>query len=259
MAQQMQQMQGRVAVVTGAGEGQGKAAALLFAAEGARVVAADISGKQEETAAEADGDVVPVQCDVSVPAQVEAMVRTAVSQFGRLDVLCNVAGIALGGGMIGDDDPDAWDRVQAVNLKGVFLGIKYGAPAIVASGGGSILNWGSIGGIISSGMSPGYSASKAGVISLTKNAAIQYSPRGVRVNCILPGFVLTPMIGKGRPQASPEAREQMLAAMRAKALLGRETTAEEIAGVALWLVSPAADFITGVALPVDGGWSIRSV
>ncbi len=173
-----QQMQGKVAVVTGAGEGQGKAAALLFAAEGAQVVAADISGKQEETAAESDGDIVPVQCDVSVPAQVEAMVRTAVSRFGRLDVLCNVAGIALGGGMIGDDDPDVWDRVQAVNLKGVFLGIKYGAPAIVDSGGGSILNWGSIGGIISSGMSPGYSASKAGVISLTKNAAIQYSPRG---------------------------------------------------------------------------------
>ena len=171
-----QQMRGKVAVVTGAGEGQGKATALLFAAEGAQVVAADISGKQEETAAESEGDILPVQCDVSVPAQVEAMVRTAVSQFGRLDVLCNVAGIALGGGMIADDDPDAWDRVQAVNLKGVFLGIKYGAPAIVDSGGGSILNWGSIGGIISSGMSPGYSASKAGVISLTKNAAIQYSP-----------------------------------------------------------------------------------
>ena len=102
--------------------------------------------------------------------------------------------------MLADDDPDNWDRVQDVNLKGVFLGIKYGAPAIVDSGGGSILNWGSIGGIISSGMSPGYSASKAGVISLTKNAAIQYSPLGVRVNCILPGFVLTPMIGKGRPR-----------------------------------------------------------
>ncbi len=255
----VQQMEGKVAVVTGAGEGQGRATALLFAAEGARVVAGDISGKQEETAGEADGSILPVQCDVSVPEQVEAMVTKAVSQFGRLDVLCNVAGIAMGGGMIADDDPDAWDRVQAVNLKGVFLGIKYGAPAIVGSGGGSILNWGSIGGIISSGMSPGYSASKAGVISLTRNAAIQYSPLGVRVNCILPGFVLTPMIGKGRPQPSPEAREQMLSTMRAKALLGRETTAEEIAGVALWLASPAADFITGVALPVDGGWSIRSV
>ena len=254
-----QQMEGKVAVVTGAGEGQGRATALLFAAEGAKVVAGDISGKQEETAAEANGNIVPVHCDVSIPENVEAMIGTAVSQWGRLDVLCNVAGIAVGGGLLEDDDPDDWDRVQDVNLKGIFLGIKYGAPAIVESGGGSILNWGSIGGIISSGMSPGYSASKAGVISLTRNAAIQYSPRGVRVNCICPGFVLTPMIGKGRPQASPEAREQMLATMRAKALLGRGTTAEEIAGVALWLASPAADFITGVALPVDGGWSIRSV
>ena len=151
------------------------------------MVAADISGKQEETAAEGGASIVPIQCDVSVPEQVEGAVKTAVSQFGRLDVVCNVAGIALGGGMIGDDDPDAWDRVQAVNLKGVFLGIKYGAPAIVDSGGGSILNWGSIGGIISSGMSPGYSASKAGVISLTKNAAIQYSPLGVHVTASFPG------------------------------------------------------------------------
>lgn len=254
-----QQMEGQVAVVTGAGEGQGKATALLFASEGAKVVAGDISGKQEETAAEGNGNVVPVGCDVSVPKQVEAMVETAISRFGRLDVMCNVAGIAVGGGLLEDDDPDDWDRVQDVNLKGVFLGIKYGAPAIVASGGGSILNWGSIGGIIYSGMSPGYSASKAGVISLTRNAAIQYSPKGVRINCILPGFVLTPMIGKGRPQPTPAAREQMLEEMRAKALLGRETTAEEIAGVALWLCSPAAAFITGVALPVDGGWSIRSI
>jgi NAD(P)-dependent dehydrogenase (short-subunit alcohol dehydrogenase family) len=187
------------------------------------------------------------------------MVDLAISRHGRLDVLCNVAGIAVGGGLLADEDPDDWDRVQDVNLKGVFLGIKFGAPAIVASGGGSIVNWGSIGGIIASGMAPGYSASKAGVISLTRNAAIQYSPLGVRINCICPGFVLTPMIGKGRPPDPPEVRERMLATMRAKSLLGRATTAEEIAEVALWLCSPAASFITGVALPVDGGWSIRSV
>ncbi len=253
------QMDGKVAVVTGAGEGQGRATALLFAAEGARVIGGDITGKQEQTASESSGNIVPTHCDVSQPDHVQAMIDEAMSRFGRLDVMCNVAGIALGGGMLADEDPDDWERVQDVNLKGVFLGIKYAAPAIVTSGGGSILNWGSIGGIISSGMSPGYSASKAGVISLTKNAAVQYSPLGVRVNCILPGFVLTPMIGKGRPAASPEVREKMLQTMRAKALLGRETTAEEIAGVALWLCSSAADFITGVALPVDGGWSIRSV
>lgn len=252
-------MDGTVAVITGAGEGQGRATALLFAAEGAKVIAGDISGKQDETAAEAGADITPVHCDVSQPGDVEAMVDTAVARHGRLDVLCNVAGIAVGGGMIADEDPDDWDRVQDVNLKGVFLGIKYGAPAIVASGGGSIVNWGSIGGIIASGMAPGYSASKAAVISLTRNAAIQYSPLGVRVNCICPGFVLTPMIGKGRAPQSPEAREQMLETMRAKSLFGREAMAEDIAEVALWLCSPAASLITGVTLPVDGGWSIRSV
>jgi len=252
-------MDGVVAVVAGAVEGQGRATALLFAAEGARVIAGDISGKQEDTAAKSDGDITPVQCDVSQPGDVEAMVAAAVSRHRRLDVMCNVAGIAVGGGMLADEDPDDWDRVQDVNLKGVFLGIKYGAPAIANSGGGAILNWGSIGGMIASGMAPGYSASKAAVISLTRNAAIQYGPLGVRINCICPGFVLTPMIGKGRPADPPEVREKMLTTMRAKSLFNREATAEEIAEVALWLCSPPASFITGVALPVDGGWSIRSV
>lgn len=252
-------LEGKVAVVTGAGEGQGRATALLFAAEGARVVGGDISGKQDDTAAEATGVVIPVHCDVSQPEDVEAMVATAMERFGRLDVVCSVAGIALGGGMLGDEDPDTWDRVQDVNLKGVFLGIKYGAPAIVGSGGGSILNWGSIGGLINSAMVPSYSASKAAVISLTRNAAIQYGPLGVRINCICPGFVLTPMVGKGRAPGLPEEREKMLEIMRAKSLFNREQTAEEIAEVALWLSSPAAAPITGVALPVDGGWSIRSI
>ena len=135
-------MDGLVAVVTGAGEGQGRATALLFAAEGARVIAGDISGKEQETAEEAKGDVTAVRCDVSRSEDVEAMVDAAVSRHGRLDVLCNVAGIAVGNGMVADVNPDDWDRVQDVNLKGVFLGIKFGAPAIVASGGGSIVNWG---------------------------------------------------------------------------------------------------------------------
>ena len=253
------QLKGKVAVVTGAGEGQGRATALLFAREGAKVIAGDISGNQKDTAAEGGANISPVQCDVSQPDEVEAMIREAMSRHGRLDILCNVAGIALGGGMIGDEDPEKWDRVQDVNLKGVFLGIKYGAPAIVESGGGSIVNWASIGGLISSGVAPAYSASKAGVINLTRNAAIQYSPLGVRVNCICPGFVLTPMIGKSSAPQTPAAREKMLETMRAKSLFGVEHTAEEIAGVALFLCSPTARLITGVALPVDGGWSIRSL
>lgn len=253
-------LDGKIAVVTGAGEGQGKAVALLFAREGAKVVAGDISGKQDDTAAEeGSGNIIPVHCDVSVPEQVEAMVKEATTRYGRLDIMCNVAGIALHSGLIEEEQPERWDRVQDVNLKGIFLGVKYAAPEIVSSGGGSILNWASIGGLISSGISPAYSASKAGVINFTKNAAIQYSPKGVRVNCICPGFVLTPMFGKtGAPQ-TPEQRAQALTAMRAKSLFNREATAEEIAGVALFLSSDEAAFITGVALPVDGGWSIRSV
>src|SRR5689334_10152933 len=116
-------MDGAVALVTGAGEGQGRATALRFAAEGARVIAADISGKEDETASDSDGDVTPVHCDVSQPEDVEATVGLAMSRHGRVDVLCNVAGIAVGGGMLADEDPDDWDRVQDVNLKGVFLGI----------------------------------------------------------------------------------------------------------------------------------------
>ena len=121
-------LDGKIAVVTGAGEGQGKAVALLFAKEGAKVIAGDISGKQDDTAAEeGGGNITPVQCDVSVPEQVEAMVKEATSRHGRLDIMCNVAGIALHNGMIEDEDPDRWDRVQDVNLKGIFLGMKYGA------------------------------------------------------------------------------------------------------------------------------------
>src|SRR5687768_13357681 len=136
-------MEGTVAVVTGAGEGQGRATALLFAREGALVIGGDISGKQDDTAAEGEGRITAVQCDVSQPEQVESMVAEAMARHGRLDVLCNVAGIALHNGLVEDEEPERWDRVQDVNLKGVFLGIKFGAPAIVASGGGSILNWGS--------------------------------------------------------------------------------------------------------------------
>jgi NAD(P)-dependent dehydrogenase (short-subunit alcohol dehydrogenase family) len=253
-------MEGKVAVVTGAGSGQGQATALLFAREGAKVIAGDISGDEKATAADGGGNITPVHCDVSQPDDVKAMIDEAVNSHGRLDVVCNVAGIAIGNNrMIADEDPNDWDRVQDVNLKGVFLGIKYGVPAIIASGGGAIVNWGSIGGLVASGMVPAYSSSKAGVIHLTRNAAVQYGPHGVRVNCICPGFILTNMFEKGMMAQNPDMREQALEVMRAKSVFGREGTAEEIAEAALFLSTPASSFITGVALPVDGGWSIRAV
>jgi meso-butanediol dehydrogenase / (S,S)-butanediol dehydrogenase / diacetyl reductase len=252
-------MTGKVAVVTGAGTGQGRAVALRFAREGAKVIAGDITGEEKDTAAEGGPAVTPVHCDVSQPDEVEAMIGEAVSRHGRLDVLCNVAGIAKANNvLIGDLDIADWDRVQDVNLKGVFLGMKYGLPAIVDSGGGSVINWGSIGGIVSSGVVPGYSASKAGVIHLTRNAALQYGPYGVRVNCICPGFIRTPMFDKGYGSQPPEVQEQALKALQGKSVLGREGTPEEIADAAVWLSSREASFVTGVALPIDGGWSIRS-
>jgi meso-butanediol dehydrogenase / (S,S)-butanediol dehydrogenase / diacetyl reductase len=252
-------MQDKVAVVTGAGSGQGRATAILFAKEGAKVIAGDVSGEEKATAAEGGSNVTAVQCDVSDAEQVKAMIDQAVEQHGRLDVLCNVAGIALNNNtLIADEEIADWDRVQSVNLKGVFLGMKYGLPAIIASGGGSVVNWASIGGLVASGMVPTYSASKAGVIHLTRNAAVQYGPYGVRVNCICPGFILTPMFEKGFGSQPAEVREQALTVMKAKSVLGREGTAEEIAEAALWLCSPGASFVTGVALPVDGGWSIRA-
>jgi NAD(P)-dependent dehydrogenase (short-subunit alcohol dehydrogenase family) len=252
-------MQDKVAVVTGAGSGQGRATAILFAKEGAKVVAGDVSGEEESTATDGGPNITPIHCDVSQPDQVKAMIDRAVQLHGRLDALCNVAGIALNNNtLIADEDIADWDHVQGVNLKGVFLGMKYALPAIIASGGGSVVNWGSIGGLVASGMVPTYSASKAGVIHLTRNAAVQYGPFGVRVNCICPGFILTPMFEKGFGSQPPEAREQALTVMKAKAVLGREGTAEEIAEAALWLCSPGASFVTGVALPVDGGWSIRA-
>jgi NAD(P)-dependent dehydrogenase (short-subunit alcohol dehydrogenase family) len=254
-------MEGKVAVVTGAGSGQGRATSILFAREGAKVIAADISGEEKDAAAEGGPNITPVHCDVSEPDDVKAMIDEAVSRHGRLDALCNVAGIALSNNaLIADIEVADWDKVLDVNLKGIFLGMKYGLPAIIASGGGTVVNWGSIGGIVASGMVPAYSSSKAGVIHLTRNAAVQYGPHGVRVNCICPGFILTNMFERGAMVVdNPALREQALSVMRAKSVFNREGTAEEIAEAALWLSTPASSFVTGVALPVDGGWSIRGV
>src|SRR5262245_20176560 len=144
-------MEGKVAVVTGAGSGQGRATAVLFAREGAKVIAGDISGEEKDTAAEGGPNITPVHCDVSEPDDVKAMIDEAVTRHGRLDALCNVAGIALSNGrLIADIEIKDWDKVLDVNLKGIFLGMKYGLPAIIDSGGGTVVNWGSIGGIVAS-------------------------------------------------------------------------------------------------------------
>src|ERR1700681_4098145 len=165
---------GKVAVITGAGSGMAKASVEVFVREGARVVAADISGAQDDTAAEVGDDVLPVHCDVTSEADIEATMRTAAEQFGRLDAVLNVAGIA-DAAMLTDVTIEQYDRMMNIDLRGVLLGMKHGIRAMLAAGnGGAVVNWSSIGGLNAAVATSVYSAAKAGVISLTKSAAVEY-------------------------------------------------------------------------------------
>jgi NAD(P)-dependent dehydrogenase (short-subunit alcohol dehydrogenase family) len=240
-------LDGKVAVITGAGSGMGKASTKIFAREGARVLAADISGAEEETAAEVGDAVVPCRCDVSKEADVEAMVTKAVQEFGRVDAVLNVAGIGTGG-RIAKVKMEDYDKVMDVDLRGVLLGMKYGIRAMLESGGGSIINWSSVGGLnaVPFGTSV-YSAAKAAVISMTKAAAVEYGPKGIRANAICPGFILSEIMGAGGGEKFPE--------MAQKAALKRAGQPPEVGEVAAFLASDRASFLTGAIIPVDGGWS----
>lgn len=240
-------LDGKVAVITGAGSGMGKASTKIFAREGARVLAADISGAEEDTAAEVGDAVVPCRCDVSVEADVEAMVAKAVEKFGRVDAVLNVAGIGTGG-LIAKVKMEDYDKVMDVDLRGVLLGMKYGIRAMLETGGGSIINWSSVGGLnaVPFGTSV-YSAAKAAVISMTKAAAVEYGPKGIRANAICPGFILSEIMGAGGSEKFPE--------MAQKAALKRAGQPPEVGEVAAFLASDRASFLTGAIIPVDGGWS----
>lgn len=242
-------LEGKVAVVTGAGSGMGRAMVRRFVDEGARVIAADVSGAQEETAAGAGPDCVPCQADVSSSADVQRMIGLAVERFGRLDILCNNAGIQGPLALTADYDEDEWDRVIAVNLKGVFLGMKYAIPRMLETvGKGSIVNTSSMASIVAFPTLPAYSASKGGVSILTRLTAAEYAAQGIRVNAIAPGAIDTGMT-RGMPQ------EYLQAAVNGT-LMGRIGTPEEIANLALFLASDEASFITGTETPVDGGYTL---
>lgn len=245
-------LQDKVCVITGAGSGMGRAMAELFASEGAKLVLADISGAQDEVAAAIGGDAVAVHCDVSDEAQVQAMIDTAVVKFGRLDVLCNNAG--FGGGMapLHKQSLEHWNKVHDTNIKGVFLGMKYGIAAMLKTGGGAIVNTGSASAVVGWKHHSVYGAAKAGVHQMTKIAALDYSDRNIRANAIAPGTMWTGLVEASKTHATAPDDFPKLAGIP----MNRWGTARDIANAALFLASDEAAYITGVVLPVDGGYSI---
>jgi NAD(P)-dependent dehydrogenase (short-subunit alcohol dehydrogenase family) len=242
----MRELEGKVAVISGAGSGMARAAARVFVREGAKVLGADVSGREDETAAELGDGFVPLHADVSQESDVEAMFAAAVEAFGKVDAVLNVAGIG-GHGKMADVTTADFDRIMGVNLLGVMLGTKHGIRTMLPTGGGVILNWSSTGGMNGSKTPVGiYSASKAGVISFTKQAAIEYGRKGIRANAICPGLTVTEMSG-GR-----EAIEKFPTLVEG-APLRRAGEPEEVAELACFLASDRAPFITGAVIAIDGG------
>lgn len=248
----------RIAIITGAGSGLGRSSAQLFAKEGAKVVVADIIAKDgEETVRmirEAGGDAIFVQTDVSKATEAEKMVRAAIDNYGKLDILFNNAGIPVPQGKIADQPEETWDRIMAVNLKGPFLCSKYAIPEMLKGGGGVILNTSSAAGVMSAPMLVPYCISKAGVIMLTKGTASEYSHEKIRVNCICPGGIDTPFLDKS-VEADPDALAEFKKQLIRRGAIGRLAKAEEIAQAALFLVSDEASYVTRASVAVDGGFT----
>src|ERR1700730_13892884 len=245
----------KIALITGAGSGMGRAASLLFAKEGARIACADIDEKgAQETARmiEADGGkAFAVRSDVSKSADAEAMVAATLEKFGAPNVVYNNAGIEGVSDFLALMKEEDFDRVIAINLRGVFLGMKFSLPHMVKNGGGSIINTASIAGLVGLKSAAAYCAAKAGVIALTRVAALEYGRYNIRVNAICPGAIDTPMAQRIRQGQPPNPK-----AIQRISVLGRMAEPEEIAKVALFLASDDSSFATGAPFVIDGGWTV---
>jgi NAD(P)-dependent dehydrogenase (short-subunit alcohol dehydrogenase family) len=247
---------GQVALVTGGSSGMGLATAQAFAEAGAAVILADVNEAALSAAAEAlttaGHQALGVVCDVSQEDQVDAMVNQAVATFGRLDMAFNNAGIQAPPTDAADEPAETFDRVNAINLRGVWACMKHELRRMRDQGSGAIVNCSSLGGLVGLPGRAAYHASKHGVIGLTRSAALEYAPRGIRINAVCPGTIETPMvtdmIAKGELSVPDALANQPI---------GRLGRAEEIAAAVLWLSSPGASLIVGVALPVDGGYTAR--
>lgn len=241
-------LEGKVAIVTGSASGIGAATVRRFHAEGAKVVVADVSGAQEAVAKELGDGAIAVEVDVRNGESVKAMIDKTVEEFGRLDVLYNNAGIDGDIAPVGEMSEESWDRVQAVNLRGVFLGIRYGIPAMLQNGGGSIINTASMAATVSFPQMSSYCAAKGGVVMLTKTAAAEYAGQGIRVNSISPGTIFT-AITESLPK-------DMIDGIIGRNPIPRIADASEVAALALFLASDESGFITGSDYLIDGGYTL---
>jgi NAD(P)-dependent dehydrogenase (short-subunit alcohol dehydrogenase family) len=250
----MGRLDDKVALITGVGSGMGREAALVFAREGARIAALDLDPDAlEATAAmvrDAGGDVVTLVADVADERQVHDAIEGAIRRFGALHILYNNAGVLWRDRDLGvlETDETVWDRVMAINLKGMVWVCKYGIPRLIDAGGGAVVNIGSTSALLGDTVpQDAYTASKGAVVSLTRSLAIQFAPHGVRANCIHPGFVDTPM------QTLRTSDAAWVEAARASIPLGRLGTPRDVVNAALFLASDEAAYITGAELIVDGG------
>ena len=246
----------KVALITGAGSGMGRATAVLFAREGAKVAVVDINAAGAEDTVKrissAGGEAIAIRADVSNSEDASSMVSSAVKKFGGLDIIFNNAGIEGEGGFAAEVTEEQFDRVIAINLRGVWLGMKYALPEMIKRGGGSVISTASIAGIIGLKGSVAYSAAKAGVIGMTRVIAMEYGRYNIRANCICPGFIHTEMadrIAGGRPY-TPEQTSRL-------SVFKRFGEPDEIAQTALFLASDESKFVTAQPIIVDGGWASK--